>query len=185
MKPIQKVGLLLFAGGVQFVIMLVIAEAVYPGYSIAHNYISDLGVWSHRSAYIFNPSVLILGALAVAAALMARSVMPKIPSLLLLTSGIGAIGVGIFNEQIMIPHMVFAGMAFVGSGFAAFSLVQHLKSPFNYISAILGGGTLLAMVLLVTGNYLGSGGGGLERMVLYPAITFAIGLGGYLMAEGT
>ncbi len=185
MKPIQKVGLLLFAGGVQFVIMLTIAEALYPGYSIAQNFISDLGIWNRRSAYIFNPSVFILGFLAVIAALIARRVMPKIPSFLLLISGIGAMGVGIFNELIVVPHLAFAGMAFCGSGLAALSLVRHLKAPFKYMSAILGGCTLIAIALLVSGIHLGLGIGGMERMVLYPAITFGIGLGGYLMADGS
>jgi len=184
MKPLQKVGLLLFVGGVQFVIMLTISEAIYPGYSIAHNFISDLGLWNRRSAYIFNPSVFLLGGLATVAALIARKVMPKIPALLLLMSGIGAMGVAVFNELILIPHMIFAGMAFCGSGLAAFSLVHYVKPPFRYISAILGGSTLVAILLMVSGMYLGIGIGGMERMVVYPAVTFAIGFGGYLMADG-
>ncbi len=183
MKPVQKAGLLLFAAAVQFVIMLTISEAIYPGYSIANNFISDLGVWGRRSAYIFNPSLVILGTLVLIAALIARRVMPMVPTFLLAVTGIGAIGVGIFNELIIIPHLVFAAMAFCGSGLAELSLVKHLETPFNYISAILGGGTLLAIILMVSGIHLGLGVGGMERMILYPAITFAIGLGGYLMAD--
>jgi hypothetical membrane protein len=54
-------GTLLLVGGIQFVIALILAEAVYPSYSIAHNYISDLGVWGKPSAAIFNLSVMIFG----------------------------------------------------------------------------------------------------------------------------
>ena len=52
-------GLVLFAGVAQFFIFVLIAEAIYPNYSVANNYISDLGVGS--TAYIFNTSIILLG----------------------------------------------------------------------------------------------------------------------------
>lgn len=54
-------GTLLLVGGAQFVIALIIAEAIYPGYSVARNYISDLGVWGSNSALVFNSSIMIFG----------------------------------------------------------------------------------------------------------------------------
>lgn len=182
MKPLQKSGVLLFAGGVQFAILLIVAETQYPGYSVANNYISDLGLWSCRSAYIFNPSVFTFGLLAVIAAVMAYRRIPKLSCALLMISGIGAMGVGIFNEMILIPHGISAMMAFNGGGLAVVSLVKYLKKPFKYMAVVLGGGTLLALVLLFAGVHLGLGAGGMERMVMYPELMFVIGLGGYLIA---
>jgi hypothetical protein len=36
-------GALIFVGSAQFIVALTVAEALYPGYSISQNYISDLG----------------------------------------------------------------------------------------------------------------------------------------------
>ena len=43
-------GALLFVGGLQFTLGMIVAEAVYPNYSVSRNYISDLGVWNKPSA---------------------------------------------------------------------------------------------------------------------------------------
>jgi len=92
-------------------------------------------------------------------------------------------GVGIFNELIVVPHLAFAECHSVAPARGALARAT-LESPFKYMSAIFGC-TLIAIALLVSGIHLGLGIGGMERMVLYPAITFGIGLGGYLMADGS
>jgi hypothetical membrane protein len=58
-------GLLLFIGGIQCVLGIIIAETLYPDYSTSENWISDLGVGP--SALIFNSSIFLLGVLGVAA----------------------------------------------------------------------------------------------------------------------
>jgi hypothetical membrane protein len=66
-------GVLLFIGAAQFVLGLLIAEFLYPGYSASANYISDLGATCHNkiciinqpSAYIFNTSIFLLGFIAL------------------------------------------------------------------------------------------------------------------------
>ncbi len=58
-------ALLLF-GASQFLLLLVAAEALYPGYSVATNAISDLGVG--ETAVIFNSSIVIFGSTSFAAA---------------------------------------------------------------------------------------------------------------------
>lgn len=184
MKPMQKAGILLFAGGVQFAILLIIAETQYPGYSVANNYISDLGLWKYRSAYIFNPSVFMFGLLALAAVVKAYQQMPRLTRELLIVAGIGAMGVAIFNETVLIPHGISAVMAFIGGGFAAISLAKHLKEPFNYIAVFMGSWTILSMALMAAGIQLGLGVGGIERMVMYPELLLVIGLGGYMAAGG-
>jgi hypothetical membrane protein len=37
-------GALLFVGAAQLILVMTVAEALYPGYNMATNYISDLGV---------------------------------------------------------------------------------------------------------------------------------------------
>lgn len=39
-------GLLGFVAGVQIILAIIICEAVYSGYSVGQQYISDLGNWS-------------------------------------------------------------------------------------------------------------------------------------------
>ncbi|MEM4141260.1 MAG: DUF998 domain-containing protein, partial [Nitrososphaeria archaeon] len=56
-------GSLIFWGSAQFILFMIVAEALYPGYNISFNYISDLGVGP--SASIFNSSVFLLGLTAV------------------------------------------------------------------------------------------------------------------------
>jgi hypothetical protein len=40
---------------------------------------------------------------------------------------------------------------------------------------------LVAIVLLVTGHYLGIGKGGMERMIAYSILVWALGFGGALI----
>jgi len=65
------IGSLFFVGAAQFVLAMIIAEARYPGYSIANNAISDLGVG--RTARLFNASVMVFGAAIVGGALIGRA----------------------------------------------------------------------------------------------------------------
>ena len=52
-------GVFFFIAAFQFVLGLLMPEALYPAYGIAENYISDLGIGP--SAMIFNASVFLLG----------------------------------------------------------------------------------------------------------------------------
>ena len=63
-------GLLGFVGAVQFVLAVIICEAVYSGYSVGQQYISDLGNWSLAGNYaaVFNVSIIFAGTLGVASA---------------------------------------------------------------------------------------------------------------------
>ena len=56
-------GLVFLIAVTQFVLGLIIAEALYPGYSVSDNYISDLGVGP--SSVVFNSSVFLLGLLLI------------------------------------------------------------------------------------------------------------------------
>ncbi len=48
-------GTLLLVGATQFILLSIVAEAVYPGYSTSANYISDLGVWGKPQHHFLTP----------------------------------------------------------------------------------------------------------------------------------
>jgi hypothetical membrane protein len=106
-------------------------------------------------------------------------------------TGIGAMGVGIFTEDYLIIHLIMSFVTFIFSGLSAiFAVVcshvhefKLVKIPLSAISIILGLTTLGMLVFSATGIYLGSGAGGIERMVVYPALMWGAGFGGYLMAH--
>jgi hypothetical membrane protein len=173
-------GLLLFIGGVQCVLGIIIAEALYPGYSTSENWISDLGVGP--SALIFNSSVFLLGVLGVAATyFIQRAFNSRVFSVLFAMASIGAIGVGLFTEEAMVLHIVFSLITFIFAGLSAVISYKLQKPPFSYLSVVLGVFTLLALVLTFSGTYLGLGPGGMERMIAYPALLWVVGFGGHLI----
>lgn len=185
-------GTLLVVGGIQFVIALVIAEALYPGYSIANNFISDLGVWGNPSAAVFNPSIILLGITTLVASVYIKRYFHLGKGFYIYAvGGLGSLGVGLFPENafiisgIPILHSIFALLAFVFGGAAALFTYRLTKSPFRYISLILGALTLVAFVVFLGSGalgVLGIGAGGLERLVAYPTILGFIIFGGYLLS---
>jgi hypothetical membrane protein len=182
-------GALIIIGVTQFVLGLFVSEALYAGYSISDNYISDLGVGS--SSMIFNSSVFLLGLLLVIGAyFLQRAFDFKILTALIVLTAVGAMGVGIFTEDFGAIHSVVSLIAFLFSGLSAiFSVIcsyvhkfNLVKMPFSVITVILGLITLGALVLFVGKIYLGLGAGGMERMIVYPVLMWAAGFGGYLTA---
>jgi hypothetical membrane protein len=183
-------GALFFIAVTQFVLGLIVSEALYSDCSISDNYISDLGVGS--SSMIFNSSVFLLGLLLVIGAyFLQRAFDFKMLTVLLVLTAIGTMGVGIFTEDFGTIHSVVSLIAFLFGGLSAiFSVIcsyvhksNLLKMPFSAISVILGLITLGALVLFVDNVYLGLGAGGMERMIVYPILMWGAGFGGYLGAH--
>jgi len=191
-------GTLFLISATQFIICLDIAEALYPGYSLSANYISDLGVGP--SAIIFNSSVFLLGLLIIFAAYLQRNTPDfKTLNIILFLMGIGTMGVGIFTEDFTFVHGAIALVAFFFAGLSAVASAKVLKRPLSIISLVLGVMTLAALVLysigIVTSGsinstealdsifYLGLGAGGMERMIVYPALMWLAGFGGHLITK--
>ena len=176
----KMAGFLLFGGGVQFLFGMVIAESFYPGYSVSENYISDLGVGT--TALIFNSSVFLLGVLSVACAyFIQRAFGSRLLFVLLTLTGIGAMGVGVFPETAGAVHAIASLVTFLFGGLSAIMSYKLQKPPLSYASVLLGILSLAALVLFISGTYLGLGKGGMERMIAYPTLLWAAGFGGYLM----
>jgi hypothetical membrane protein len=183
-------GALLFVATAQFVLGLVVAEALYPGYSISANYISDLGVGP--SAVYFNSSVFLMGLLLIIGAyFLQRAFDYKVLTVLVVLTAIGAMGVGVFTEDFGAIHMIASLTTFLFGGLAAIfsAICSHihefklLKTSFSVIAMILGLMSLSAMVLFATKVYLGLNYGGMERMITYPLLMWGAGFGGYLIAS--
>jgi hypothetical membrane protein len=214
----SKAGLAIFVGAVQFAILLVVSEVIYSTassphifgtgnetgytYSVASNYISDLGAnclpsgacYIPPSALLFDSSVVVLGlAFLICAYYLHRAFRWMPATLLVAITGLGAIGVGVLPETAGIIHEVPSLVTFLFAGLSAIASYKLQKKPLGYISFILGVLTIVSLILalpttwefrLLPGsqNYLGLGDGGIERLVFYPALLWAISFGSHLMA---
>jgi len=190
LKEKGTAGFMLFAGSLTLLFGIMFAEFTYPGYSVSLNYISDLGAHGVVPAAFFNISIVIFGLCAVYAGFLLRSSLDRAIGTLAIIAGLGATIVGIFNEGTITEiHYTGAFMAFFFGGVAVLlSAKRVFKSPMSYVFWVLGGMSLLFLIVfginmaLSEKNYLGLGVGGVERLVAYPIIFWALALGAYLVA---
>lgn len=174
-------GLLFFIAASQFILALIIAEALYPGYSTSTNYISDLGIGP--SSTIFNVSVFLVGLLTIIGTyFLHRAFHLTVVTILLTIAALAAMNVGIFTENSEPMHMLASFFVFLFSELSAIFSYKFTKYPFNIIVILLGITSLLALILYGGKIYLGLGVGGMERMIVYPILIWMIGTGGYLIA---
>ncbi len=198
-NPREKVaGILVFIAVTQFIIALAIAEALHPGFSLANNYISDLGIGS--SSIVFNLSLLLLGLLMAMGTYFLWSISEfKTASILLLLMAISAIGLGIFTKDFPLPHAAAASAAFFFSGLSAITTARVLKKPLSIVGMALGTMTLVALGLYSVGMvtsgsltttvaldsifYLGLGPGGMELVIVYPSLMWLATFSGHLAGQ--
>jgi hypothetical membrane protein len=191
-------GAIFIVGVVQFTLCLIIAEALYTGYSVSANYVSDLGVGS--SSIVFNSSVFVLGlSVGVGAYLLKNITELKTSRILLFLMALGAMGVGVFTKDFTLVHGAVSSAAFFFGGLSAIASGFFLRKPLSWISIVLGAMTIGALVLfsigIVTSGsmtstvaydsifYLGLGPGGMERMIIYPAIMWLALFGSHLASR--
>ncbi len=179
----KMAGLLLFVGAAQFVVGLILAQARHPGYNVSENFISDLGIGP--AAVIFNLSVFVLGVMGVLSAyFVQRSIRKPLVAAFLGLTGLGAMGVGLFPEAGVfggLAHTVSSLVTFLFAALWAIASYTLRRPPLTYFSVVLGIFSLAALTLFATRNYLGLGQGGMELMIVYPVMIWAIAFGGYLM----
>jgi hypothetical membrane protein len=182
-------GLLGFIATVQFVLAVIICEALYSGYSVGQQFISDLGNWSLAGNYaaIFNASIIIAGILGVASAyFIQKAFKNRLFTSLLMISTFCYILVGVFAEDISMPmHGISALIGLILGLGATFMTYKFVKSPLSYAPIILGGMIIVAVVLQASGNYLGLGLGGIERLEIYPSLLWGLVFDAYLIGEAS
>ncbi len=181
----ELAGALFFIAVSQFFIGLAVAQALYPDYSLSVNYISDLGIGP--SAIVFNSSVFFLGLLSLVGTYFLKGLSDfKTVRVLLFLVSIAAMGVGVFNKSFPLAHGAAASATFFLSGVSAVASARMLSKPFSIISVILGvltvsalsfftvgmvtSGSLTSTVAYDSDFYLGLGPGGMECMMIYPAL---------------
>jgi len=180
-------GSLLFVGAAQFILVMTVAEALYPGYNMATNYISDLGVGS--TALLFNTSVVLFGVMTLLGAAFGRRSLGAPLMLTLVLAGAGVVGVGLFPETTGAPHLICSLITFFFGAASAIISYRVTRRPLSYFSVVLGVIALAALVLLFFfplyfPHYdLGIGIGGMERMIAFPSLVWALGFGGFMMGS--
>lgn len=182
-----------------FVTQVVVASAWSRPFSLRLDYISDLGntacgpypagstnlVCSPWHAAM-NLSFIVLGITMIVGARLTRSVFPagwvrSVAASLFAMAGVGVILVGIYPENTdNARHVVGAGVNFVAGNIAmivyGLALAQQPERhralmQFSLVTGTLG---LLATLLFVTGQFLGLGLGGMERVAAYPMTVWQI-----------
>jgi len=171
---------------------LIMAEALYPGYSVSTNTISDLGatcnptcVIHEPSAIIFNVSVFILGILGFIGSCFVFRAGYHLPAVLMMVGSVGAMGVGLFTETTGSLHLLFSGITFLFTGLSAVASYRMSESPLSYCCVVLGLVTLFVLglysnAIFFESGFFGLGQGGLERVMAYPAVIWVIGIGAHL-----
>ena len=199
-----KSGVAIFVGAVQFGVLLIVSEIAYSvngtnsfgyangyAYSVSANYVSDLGAncpssgacYIPPSALLFDSSIALMGLLILLGAYFLHRAFRWMPATVLVAlTGVGALGVGLAPETTGIWHSIFSLIVFLFAGLSAIVTYRYQKRPMAYFSVVLGVMTLVALLLYIPNTYLGLGPGGMERMIVYPALLWAIGFGGHLMA---
>ncbi|HUB92569.1 MAG TPA: DUF998 domain-containing protein [Candidatus Saccharimonadales bacterium] len=177
----KTAGFFIMLAAIELVSYVLLAQHLYPGYSLNNNYISDLGVGS--TSTIFNPAIIVFGLLLASGSyFMWKAGKHRLAALGFLIIGLGGMGVGTFPETTGWPHILSALVTFgaVGVTAAGFSLI--LKSRLRYYSLAAGIFALLILFIFSSGligiklNF-GLGKGGIEEILFYDELIWAFIIG--------
>lgn len=187
-------GALLFVGGLQWFMIVMAAETLFPGYSVRSNDLSDLASTVppntsliQPSAIMFNATTFLLGLMIlISAVLIHRAYGERLFSVLFAVSGAAAMGVGVFPRDTGAIHGLVALVTFAASSLSAIAAYRLEKKPLAYISVVIG---VFSLIVLFSALFMGGsspfllafGRGGEERFVAYPVLLWIISFGGYLM----
>ncbi|MCI4350806.1 MAG: DUF998 domain-containing protein [Thermoplasmata archaeon] len=188
-------GFALLIGSLQFVLAMVVVQAMYPGYTDFGNYVSDLGGSHSPWAWLFDDSIRVLGILGVVGAILIRSAIPtrtsgRVGLGFLMVASIGAFLVGTYPEgspQLGSNiHGLVSAVTFIASAIALLALGPAMLRDtrwegfrgYTFLSGVV---TLIALLLFLAGIYPGLGPGGMERVIIAPILLWAIVAGTHLL----
>ena len=187
-KDSVAASILIVVGATQFLLFMHVAEFLYPGYSVSSNYISDLGatcrssgcVIYQPSSLIFNSSIILLGILILASSIYIHRVFRSIVlTILLILTGAGSVGVGVFPETYGLIHTISSIITFIPASLLPLATIFVIKDLFHRIySTTMTIISLISLILFVARIDIGLGVGGLERMIVYPILFWALFFGG-------
>jgi hypothetical membrane protein len=201
-SPIRAVrtGAIAWVLAVQFFITQVVVAPAWPRpFSLANDYISDLGNTVCQSYPVgvdrlvcspwhlaMNTSFMVLGVTMMVGAFFTRRAFPDgwvatLAAVLFSLAGIGVFVVGVYPENTdNARHVLGAGLNFTAGNIAmivfGLALAQRPAAypslrRFSLFSGALG---LAATLLFTSGHYLGIGLGGMERVAAYPMTVWQI-----------
>ncbi|MCW5714662.1 MAG: DUF998 domain-containing protein [Bauldia sp.] len=184
-------GLLLFIAAAQFMLVMMLAGSIAPGYSQSQGAISDLGAIGETSR-LFNTSLLAVGLLTAAAGALLYRHHRRVWLLgLFLLAAAGAFGAGLVpldrNADI---HGLSALVAFVAFSLIPAACVVLLNGWARPLSILATAASVAYVVIMIIGDggnpgvFGAIGHGGAERMIVYPVMLWLMAFGGYLMAGG-
>ncbi len=208
-RRVHHGALLWVVGVLQFVVAMIVVQLAWTTpYSLAQNYISDLGntaCGEFGSQYVcspwhllFNVSIVVMGLLLIAGAFLLPTAFPSRSSRtvglgLLVVAGLGSIGVGLSPENVNpTVHSLSALLAFGGGELALLVLgVAMFRDTrwdgFRSYTVISGLVSLVALLLFVAHAYRWGGlwttwgPGGIERLVAAPPLLWAVVAGIHLL----
>jgi hypothetical membrane protein len=186
----RTAGILLFALAAGFMIVIMLAASIAPGYDYAGGAISDLGVIP-ETALLFNLSLVALGILNITGGyLLYRAHRRRWLLAAFVVAGLGAMGAGLVPLDRGAVHGLSALVAFLFFNLQAIGSGLVVRGPMRALSIGAGVVGLVFVVLMIIGDAGNTaafgpiGHGGTERMIVYPAMVWLMAFAGYLMADG-
>ena len=191
-------GALIFTGTLQWFLIVLAAETLFPSYSIRANDLSDLAstVAPHAaplqpSALLFNGATFLVGLLVLISAMLIcragdNELFSRIFSALFSFSGLFAMGVGVFPGDTGVIHGLMAMGWFVTAPLSAIAISRRASGAFAYFSAAIGVFALIVLISAVfagqSSPFLALGRGGEERLIAFPVLLWMAALSGQLMS---
>lgn len=196
LSRLDLAGALIFLSVLQWFMVVLAAETLFPGYSSRLNDLSDLASTVppnlsiiQPSSMLFNSATFITGLLTLISAMLIyssgeRRLFPAVFGL----SGVFAMGVGVFpGDTGSIHGLVALGWFVLAPISAIISSCLVTSRPLAFFSVLIGlfSLTVLGFALFGGGSspFLVFGRGGEERMLAYPVILWMMAFGGYLMGS--
>ena len=202
------VGALLLVATSEFFVAQIIAQLAWPSYSVSQYDISALGVtecgpYTNGSGeltfyacsplhVVMNAGFILLGVLTIAGVLLTRSIWPQrrltsVGVALVAVSGLGAILSGLFPANVNLGfHVLGALLNFLTASVGLLLVGIGARKRNGWLAAwsiTLGLTTIAGLILYNSQSFLGLGPGGMERVVGYPSVVWAIGLGFALLVS--
>jgi hypothetical membrane protein len=194
-RPLKIAGVLYVLAVFQFFAFELVAETLYPGYSVASNYISDLGgtcvnppsilhcVVHQPTADIFDATVFLLGLMLLAGTVFVYlGTREKLYFVTAAVADISILLVGVFPENTGWPHAILSLVLFYFLGISlllAWTIANG--DVIRYLLVASGTLTLLFNVDNVAAGTVGVGGE--ERLLVLSALLGLLALGGYLTGQ--
>lgn len=143
---LRLAGAIIFFAAIQWFMIVLAAETLFPSYSIMNNDLSDLASTVppnasliQPSAMLFNLTTFLFGLLIIASSILISHVCRKrLFTTLLAVSGLAAMAVGIFPGDTGVIHGLVALAWFVTAPLSAIVAYGFLKKPFAYFSVAIG-----------------------------------------------